>query len=79
MLALPKADVALPEPVAAEIAFGIARLGASKKRSELESRFRLVRDEIQIVPWTAEVTGHFGRIKAMLERRGTQRDVALMK
>ena len=43
---LPRTDVALPEPVAAEIEYGIAQLPASKRRSELEARFRLLRDEL---------------------------------
>jgi tRNA(fMet)-specific endonuclease VapC len=70
LTALSRSDVALPEPVAAEIAYGIARLPLSKKRERLEARFRLFRDELAVVPWTAEVSAHFGETKAALEKRG---------
>jgi tRNA(fMet)-specific endonuclease VapC len=70
LLALSRSEVALPEPVAAEIAYGMARLPHSRKRSALEARFALVRDELSAVPWTAEVSVHFGRVKAALEKRG---------
>ena len=71
LLATPRLDVALPEPVAAEIAYGIARLPASRKRANLEARFALFRNELQVVPWTTDVSNHFGRVKAALEKRGT--------
>jgi tRNA(fMet)-specific endonuclease VapC len=65
------ADVALPQPVLAEIAFGIERLPRSKRRAALQSRF----DLISVLPraeWTDAVSQMFGRIKASLERRGTR-------
>ena len=71
LLATSRAEVAVPEPVVAEIVFGIERLPASRRRRELEARFALFRRELQVVPWTAAVSDHFGRVKAALEKRGT--------
>lgn len=65
-------DVRVPQPVIAEIAYGIERLPRSKRRSELEERFRLICSELARVEWTDEVSQAFGRIKAALERRGTR-------
>lgn len=67
-----RTDVAVPEPAAAEIEYGIARLPVSRKRSEIDARFRLLRDELPVVQWTAEVSEHFGTVKAALEKRGTR-------
>jgi tRNA(fMet)-specific endonuclease VapC len=63
-------DVAIPQPVLAEIAYGIERLPRSKRKSRLRERYRLIRTELQRLPWTDEVSDEFGVIKAVLERRG---------
>lgn len=65
-----RGDVGVPQPVVAEIAYGISRLPRSKRKLELESRFGLVRSELLRVPWTDDVSDAFGRLKAELERRG---------
>ena len=65
-------DVAIPQPVLAEIAFGIERLPRSKRRTSLQARFDLVCAEIPRAEWTDAVSRMFGRIKAILERRGTR-------
>ena len=65
-------DVAIPQPVLAAIAFGLERLPRSKRRTALQSRFDLVCAEVPRAQWTDEVSQMFGRIKAMLERRGTR-------
>jgi tRNA(fMet)-specific endonuclease VapC len=70
LAAVGKADVCLPQPALAEIAFGIARLPPSKRRAWLQERFDLVRGEMLRVEWTDEVSDAFGRIKATLEKRG---------
>lgn len=70
LMSLSRADVLLPEPVVAEIVYGLARLPASKKRALLEQRFALFRDELNVVPWSREVSQHFGETKAFLEKRG---------
>ena len=65
------ADVAVPQPVLAEIAFGIERLPRSKRRTSLQARFELVSAELPRAEWTDAVSQMFGRVKATLERRGT--------
>jgi tRNA(fMet)-specific endonuclease VapC len=66
------AEVAIPQPVLAEIAFGIERLPRSKRRTSLQARFDLVSSELPRAEWTDAVSQAFGRIKATLERRGTR-------
>jgi tRNA(fMet)-specific endonuclease VapC len=65
-----KGEAAIPQPVIAEIAYGIERLPRSKRRSVLEDRFELVRGELGRSPWTDAVSERFGSIKATLEREG---------
>ena len=66
------AEVAIPQPVLAELAFGIERLPRSKRRTSLQARFDLVSAELPRAERTDAVSQAFGRIKAMLERRGTR-------
>lgn len=66
------ADVAIPQPVLAEIAFGIERLPQSKRRAALQARFELICSELPRAAWTDAVSHAYGRIKASLERRGTR-------
>jgi len=66
------ADVAVPQPVLAELAFGIERLPRSRRRALLQSRFDLVSAGLPRAEWTDAVSQAFGRIKAALERRGTR-------
>lgn len=68
--AYPRADVGIPQPVIAEIAYGLARLGRSKRKDGLATRFDLLKGEIQRVAWTDKVSAAFGTIKATLEKRG---------
>ena len=63
-------DVAVPQPVVAELAYGIERLPRSKRRDALQERFDLLRAELARAPWTDAVSEHFGIVKAALERRG---------
>jgi tRNA(fMet)-specific endonuclease VapC len=72
LAAIAPADVAIPQPVLAEIAFGLERLPRSKRRAALQARFDLVCAEIPRAEWTDEVSQTYGRVKAMLERRGTR-------
>ena len=65
-----RADVALPQPVLAEIAYGLERLPKSRRRTALEERFEAIRAELPRVEWTDPVSESFGAIKAELERRG---------
>lgn len=66
------ADVAVFQPVIAEIAFGIERLGRSRRRSVLQARFDLICSELPRAEWTDAISQAFGRIKAALERRGSR-------
>ncbi len=65
-----RADVALPQPVLAEIAYGLARLPRSKRRQALEERFETIRSELARAEWTDRVSESFGAIKAELEKKG---------
>lgn len=65
-------DVSVPQPVLAEIAYGIERLPRSRRRTALQARFELICSELSRVEWTDEVSSAFGRIKAGLERRGVR-------
>lgn len=72
LAAIEPADVAIPQPVLAEIAFGLERLPRSRRRAALQARFDLVCAEIPRAEWTDEVSQAYGRVKATLERRGTR-------
>jgi tRNA(fMet)-specific endonuclease VapC len=65
-------DVTIPQPVIAEIAYGIERLPRSRRRSVLQARFDLICSEMSRAEWTDAVSQAYGRIKATLERRGTR-------
>ena len=67
-----RGDVGVPQPVLAEIAYGIERLPRSKRRTALRDRFELLRSEIARVAWTDDVSECFGAIKADLEKHGTR-------
>lgn len=70
LAAVARADVSVPQPVIAEIAYGIERLPTSRRRAALQERFDLLRSQLLRCPWTDEVSEAFGRIKAALEKRG---------
>jgi tRNA(fMet)-specific endonuclease VapC len=63
-------EVALPQPVLAEVAYGIARLPRSRRRLLLEERFGVIASTFERVEWTDAVSTAFGEIKAFLERKG---------
>jgi tRNA(fMet)-specific endonuclease VapC len=70
LMSVDRADVAVPQPVVAEIAYGIERLPRSRRRDGLQERFDLLRTELARVAWTDAVSERFGAVKAALERRG---------
>jgi tRNA(fMet)-specific endonuclease VapC len=70
LLAAHREDVAIPQPVIAEIAYGIERLARSKRRQRLQERFDLICAEVARAAWTDAVSERFGQIKATLERKG---------
>jgi tRNA(fMet)-specific endonuclease VapC len=65
-----RTDVAVPQPVLAEIAYGLERLPRSKRRTELTRRFEHLRAELTRATWTDDVSDAFGTIKQTLERQG---------
>ena len=70
LAAVAKTDVAVPQPVFAELAYGLARLPPSHRRARLRERYERIREEFAHAPWTDAVSERFGEIKAALERRG---------
>jgi tRNA(fMet)-specific endonuclease VapC len=70
LLRLPKSDVLVPQPVLAEIAYGLARMRRSARKRRLEKRWKVYLEELGRAVWTDDVSDAFGRIKATLERRG---------
>ena len=67
---LDRSEVAVPQPVLAEIAYGVARLPRSRRRADLERRAEIIQSEIPRADWTDAVSTAFGTIKAALERAG---------
>ncbi len=63
-------EALLPQPVLAEVAYGIARLPKSRRRQSLEERFGLIMGTFERIDWTDAVSATFGDIKAFLERKG---------
>jgi tRNA(fMet)-specific endonuclease VapC len=63
-------DIFVPQPVVAEIAYGIARLPRSKRRHLLEERFGAIAGTFERIEWTDAVSTAFGEIKAVLEQKG---------
>jgi tRNA(fMet)-specific endonuclease VapC len=65
-----RTEVGIPQPVIAEISYGIEHLPRSRRREALAQRFELLKEEIQRIEWSDKVSDAFGTIKATLERRG---------
>lgn len=72
LLTLPRTDVLVPQPVIAEIRYGLSRLKKSKRRDALTQRFDLFFDRAMRAEWTDEVSRAFGLLKFDLERKGTR-------
>ena len=72
LLSLARTDVLLPQPVIAEVEYGLARMRKSKRRERLTERFRLFLGELPRAAWTDAVSRAFGAAKADLERRGVR-------
>jgi tRNA(fMet)-specific endonuclease VapC len=68
--AVQSADVALPQPVIAELAYGIERLPRSKRRTALREQLDLICAELGRASWNDDVSERFGFVKAALERKG---------
>ncbi len=63
-------NVALPQPVRAEIAFGLALMRRSRRKATLEHRWAVLAQELRSASWTDEVSQSFAEIKALLQRNG---------
>jgi len=63
-------EVAVPQPVFAEIAYGIQRLPRSRRRERLRERLAWLRDELSRAIWSDATSDHYGEIKAALEKQG---------
>jgi tRNA(fMet)-specific endonuclease VapC len=72
LLAVEPASIAVPQPVLAEIAYGLARLSRSHRRVHLQARFDLLCAELPRAEWSDQVSQAYGIIKSALERRGTR-------
>ena len=70
LAAVRRADVSVPQPVLAEVAYGIERLPASSRRAVLAARFELLKSQLGRREWSDEVSEAFGEIKAALEKKG---------
>jgi tRNA(fMet)-specific endonuclease VapC len=70
LLAHQPAEVFLPQPVIAEVRYGLARLPRSKRRDSLLQRATQLFAALPRAEWTDDVSERFGAIKQDLERRG---------
>lgn len=69
--ARPPGTLILCSPVAAEIGYGLQRLGPSQRRARLTAQWVRYRGVLRWSDWTEAGAEHFARIKAEVERAGT--------
>jgi tRNA(fMet)-specific endonuclease VapC len=74
LLALPRSQVLLPQPVVAEVLYGLARLPKSRRRTALSERCETLLKSMLRVDWTDQVSERFASVKATLERKGERLD-----
>jgi tRNA(fMet)-specific endonuclease VapC len=74
LLALAPDEVFVPQPVIAELRYGLDRLPRSRRRTALEQRCDRLLGALQRAEWTDEVSVRFGLLKAELERTGARID-----
>jgi tRNA(fMet)-specific endonuclease VapC len=67
-------DVTVPQPVVAEIEYGLARLPRSRRKTTLVERWVIVAQAIPRTSWTDAVSRRYGELKAELERSGRRID-----
>jgi tRNA(fMet)-specific endonuclease VapC len=67
-----RADVLLPQPVVAEIEYGLSRLPPSARRRRLRARFEILLSELARASWTDPVSRAFGETRTGLETRGVR-------
>jgi tRNA(fMet)-specific endonuclease VapC len=64
----------VPQPVVAEIEYGLARLPRSRRKTTLVERWVIVAQAIPRTSWTDAVSRRSGELKAELERSGRRLD-----
>ncbi|MCU0693660.1 MAG: type II toxin-antitoxin system VapC family toxin [Polyangiaceae bacterium] len=74
LMALPRTQVLLPQPVVGEVLCGLARLPRSKRRTALTNRCQALLTAMLRAEWTDMVSKMFGETKASLERKSTRLD-----
>jgi tRNA(fMet)-specific endonuclease VapC len=72
--ALPPRDVAVAQPVLAEIHHGLSRLPRSRRKLLLEDRWGILVRSLGRAQWTDAVSRRYGELKWQLEKRGTPLD-----
>lgn len=72
LASVPRREVGIPQPVLAELEYGIQRLAAGKRRERLAGRLTRIAAELGRAAWDDDVSVRFGAIKSALERRGTR-------
>ena len=70
LASLERDAVSIPQPVVAEISFGIERLAESKRKQQLAMRFAAICEEVGRCAWSDQTSAAFGACKAELERTG---------
>jgi tRNA(fMet)-specific endonuclease VapC len=70
LLREPRENVEVPQPVHAELLYGIARLPSSRRRRELEAALAVLLRDLVRSTWTDEVSQSFAEVKAGLDGRG---------
>lgn len=56
--------------VVGEVRFGVVRLPAGKRRTDLEARARRILSAVKVEPVTEPIAERYGDLKAVLEARG---------
>lgn len=70
LMSVTRADIAVPQPVVAEIEYGLARLPKGRKKTALQERWRFFARELPRAVWTEDVSRRFGALKTQLEKSG---------
>ena len=65
-----RSEVVMPQPVVAEVEFGLALLPRGKRKTLLSQRWSVLSAELLRVAWTDSVSEAFARIKTALHRKG---------
>jgi tRNA(fMet)-specific endonuclease VapC len=67
----PRDEVVVPQPVVAEIEFGLALLPPGKRKKALGQRWKLFSGELLRATWNDAVSAQFALTKAQLRKAGS--------